>query len=170
MREMAYDSGAGTPFDWPPYIGYGRAPYASVDAGPFAFSAGSAGVAVGAFGWVDPDSGRVSNADIPGGKFGLVLPQPRLLDPLFTTRSYVNGFMQIVLRPGMPVVLAAVGDFLVYFPQGGRAGSQVYADSITGLPYATPDRPNAVATNWTLMQNGGPGARLRISSFTKPFN
>lgn len=163
-------SGAGTPFEYPLFDGYGRAPYASVVVGALAVLAGANGVAVGAFAWVDSESGLASNAVIDGAAMGLVLPVPRIWDWEVATTSYANGFPQRVLRPGMTCVVAANGDFRPVFPQGGVAGMQVYADPATGLPYAGQAQPNYVASGWTLMQNGGPRARLRMSSSVQPFN
>lgn len=169
MREPSY-SGGGTPFDWPLFIGYGRPPYASVDAGPFALTAGPNGLAVGAFAWVNPVNGQASNAQVEGGKFGFVLPVPRLADPEVATTSCANGFPQRVLRPGMACVVGAVGEFEAAFPQGAQVGMQVYVDPATGLPYTNSNGGAYIGTRWTAMQNCGARARARISSFVSPFN
>jgi hypothetical protein len=169
MREPIY-SGGGTPFNWPLFNGYGRPPYASVDAGPFALTSGADGLAIGAFAWVDPDTGQARNTEITGGKFGFVLPVPWLGDPEVATFSCVNGFMQRVLRPGMACVIAAIGEFQALFPQGAQVGMQVYADPATGLPYTNSNGGAYIATKWTAMQGCGGRSRARISSFISPFN
>lgn len=182
---LARIDGAGTPFDWPEAIGYGRAPYASLSAGAWQFTAGPAGVALGTFGWVDPDSGLVSNTLIPGALLGVILPVPLALK---WSRTVVRGPYRF-LRHGLGCIVAAVGNFAVRLPLGGQIGAQIYADSTTGLPYAAGtfnqpsmddseitmdsaavrmDQTPYVPTGWTLMQSGAAGARLRISSFVKP--
>lgn len=172
MRE-AYYSGGGTPFDWAPFIGYGRPPYASIVVGPFAILAGPSGVAVGSFGWVDPGSGLVTNSLVEGAPLGFVLPLVFLGDPNVATWSVANGFRQRVLRSGMACAVAAKGDFRMHFQRGGNAGTRVYVDGLTGLPYAEgtfSEAPDYIPTPWTLMQTGGPAGMLRISSFVPPFN
>lgn len=169
MREPLY-SGGGTPFNWPLFNGYGRPPYASVDAGPFALTAGANGLAIGAFAWIDPATGQSFNAEISGGKFGFVLPIPWLGDPEVATLSCANGFPQRILRPGMACVIAAIGEFRALFPQGAKVGMQVYADPTTGLPYTTSNGGAYIATKWTAMQTCAARARARISSFISPFN
>lgn len=169
MREPYY-AGGGTPFDWPLFIGYGRPPYACIDAGPFAILAGPDGVAVGSFGWVNPTNGLVTNTQVDGAALGFVLPVAWLGDPEVATWSCANGFRQRVLRPGMNCVVAAVGEFVPTFPQGAQVGSQVYVDPATGLPYTDSNSGAYVATQWTAMQSCGARASARISSFVSPFN
>lgn len=170
MRGEPLYSGAGTPFDWPLFNGYGRPPYASIDAGPFAIVAGPSGVAIGAFGWVNPDNGQVTNTQVAGAALGFVLPVVRLEDPNVATWSRANGFPQRVLRPGMGCVVAAIGEFMPVFPQGAVVGSQVYVDPTTGLPYTDSNGGAYIGTNWTAMRSCGARSRGRISSFVSPFN
>jgi hypothetical protein len=169
----AYRAGAGSPFEWWPTLGYDRQPYANVISGPWALTAGPDGVQIGVFGWADPNTGEVSNAQIDGGLLGFVLPVTGLYN---WQRVYPQapatgcGPPAFILRPGMQCVLAAAGDFLTRFALGAQAGQQVFADADTGAPYGG-NPGGAVATPWTVMQNAcGCNALLRISSFAKPFN
>ena len=171
MLTDAQLDGAGTPFDWPEAIGYGRAPFASFPAGFLACVAGPNGVAVGCFGWVDPDNGQVSNAQIPDAPMGFVLPMANpynLWERVYIRRAF--PFPQMVIRPGVRCVVASVGDFRAKFPDGGQVGTQVFADPATGLPYSGNTTGSYIATPWTLCQSGGAGASLRISQMVKPFN
>lgn len=190
---MAYArlSGAGTPFDWPEAIGFDRAPYASAIGGFDAFHAGPNGVAVGAFAWVNPDTGEADNVQTEGFPFGLVLPlasQYNLWERAYM--RYAPPFPQMIVRPGVACVVAMRGNFSIKFSQGGDAGQPVYADPLTGLAYSGPamlpvldSNGNAVIdsngnpvystggvlTPWVLAQSGGCNQRLRVSTFINPF-
>jgi hypothetical protein len=163
--------GAGTPFNWPAAIGYGRQPFANVVAGDGALAAGPNGVQMGIFAWADPDSGQVSNVQMPGGLLGFVLPVIGLYNwqrcmPT-PPGSLVRG---LVLRAGMQCVMGAAGDFLTVFPFGGQAGQQVFTDPATGVPYSG-NPGGLVPTPWTVMETGCRcNATLRISSFSAPLN
>jgi hypothetical protein len=170
MRVATLD-GAGTPFDWPEAIGYGRQPFASFPAGAWQCVAGPNGAAVGCFGWIDPASGKVSNSLIEGALMGIVLPHANrynLWERVYIRRSF--PFSQMVTRPGVGCVVASVGDFNLKFPNGGEAGTQVFADPSTGLPYSGNTTGSYIQTSWTLTQSGRPGTRLRISQMVQPFN
>lgn len=162
--------GAGTPFEWPIAVGHGRAPFASFPAGPAGCVAGPQGVVLGIFGWVDRTTLQVSNVQAGGAQLGFVLPTFNMWNLQRVKPQWIEGFgRQLLLRPGLECVVAVAGDFLTQFPLGGQAGSQVFADPATGIPYAN-NPGGLVATPWTLMQNGGCNAQLRISSFVKPVN
>jgi hypothetical protein len=163
--------GAGTPFNLPQAIGYGRQPYACYPAGKGGCVAGPSGVVMGIFGWLDPVALQVSNLYSAGFPLGFVLPVFNLwnFQRVFAQFSPLTG-SELVLRQGMECVLAVQGDFLARFPLGAQAGNQVWTDPATGLPYDA-DGGGYVATPWTLMQGSCEcGARLRISSFVKPLN
>lgn len=171
MRLAALD-GAGTPFDWEEANGFGRQPFVSLSCGPCSPVAGPNGLAIGAFCWLDPDTGQASNSFSDGTLLGFVLP---LANPYNRwQRAFIRPsfpFAQMVIRPGVGCVIAAAGVFHAKFPQGGQSGSQVYADPNTGLPYVLTDGSSGlIATPWTLMRGGAPGSRLPISTFVKPFN
>lgn len=196
MRNLARLDGAGTPFDWPEAIGYGRQPFVSMPSGAWMCVAGPDGLAVGAFCWVDPDTGEASNVQAEGALLGFALPVANPYN--LWERAFIrapcglNPFAQQIVRPGVQCVIAIAGDFIVKFPQGGAAGSKIGASPFTGLPY-TGGCPSFVTdsdgeivfdsygnpviasvatipTPWTLAQGGGPGSRLRMSSFIQPFN
>ena len=168
MREPYY-AGGGTPFDWVPFNGYGRPPHTSVSVGARNIHAGPNGVAVGAFAWVDPETGDVSNSQIEG-VLGFVLPVNRIGDPFETTRSRANGFPQLLIRASLACVVAATGDFDAFFPAGANAGAQVFADPATGLPYTVNPNQSYVPTPWTACRDCRPLSRARISTSIKPFN
>jgi hypothetical protein len=172
MNRLAQYDGAGTPYDWPEAIGMGRQPYASLTVGPFTcIAAGPNGVAIGAFCWVDPDTGEANNTQSPGTLLGFVLPLANRYN--LWERVYMRygwPFAQQVIRPGVACVVAQAGVFSPKFPNGGQVGTQVFADPATGLPYSGNTADAYVATPWTLAQSGGPGARLRMSSFLNPFS
>jgi hypothetical protein len=136
--------------------------------------AGPQGLAIGAFCWFDPDTGQASNVQSAGTILGLVLPLPNrynLWERVYT-QFPVDGlppFPQQIIRPGVSCVIAQSGVFSPRFPNGGQVGTQVFADPATGLPYSGNPTGTYIATPWTLAQSGGPGYRLRISGFIKPF-
>ena len=194
MNRVAQYGGAGTPFDWEQANGFGRQPFVSLSCGPWSPVAGPSGLAIGAFCWLDPDTGQASNSFTSNALMGFVLPlenRYNLWQRAFIRPSF--PFAQMVIRPGIECVIAAVGCFQAKFPEGGEAGSRVYADPQCGLPYAvsgteltpvsmdeapitmddsnvTMDQPNLIPTRWTLMQSGCPGSRLLMSAFVQPFN
>jgi hypothetical protein len=189
--QLARLEGAGSPFEWPlDTFGHGRQPFAAFPAGPGGISVGQNGLVIGCFAWVDPASLEASNQQISGGALGLVLPVPGVMAPWKWDRAFVlpppeaclppglspGGYSpplqpqanpalypQIVLRPGTSCVIATAGDFRVRFPVGAVAGSRVWTDPQSGLPYDS-DLGGFIETPWTVMQSGGAGARLRISS------
>jgi hypothetical protein len=169
MSHAAHYGGAGTAFDWPEADGFGRQPFASLSCGPWSPVAGPAGLAIGAFAWLDPDTGQATNTFAPNTLLGFVLP---LANPYNRwQRAFVQPgvpFAQMLIRPGVACVLAASGCFRAKFPQGGQAGQQVYADPNTGLPYMA--GPGLIATPWVLMRSGQPNSRIPMSTFAQSFN
>lgn len=169
--------GAGTPFNWNEANGFGRQPFVSLTVGPWAaVAAGPNGVAVGAFCWVDPDTGEASNVQVPNTLFGFCLPLANRYN--LWERAYVQypdpvtgtpPFPQEVIRPGVACTVAAAGVVAAKFPLGGQAGVQVFTDPATGLPYSGNVTGGYAATPYTLTQSGGPGCRLLMSSFVTPF-
>jgi hypothetical protein len=161
--------GAGTPFNYPEAIGYQRAPFSNVIAGDSGLTASPNGVAINLFAWADPNSGLVSNAFTPGFLIGLVLPILWAGDPRRTFVQFGSPFPLRLIRSGLGVAMASAGNFRTRFAGGGQAGSRVWADPVTGLPYADSNSGAYIATPWTLMQSGGCNASLQISSFAEPF-
>jgi hypothetical protein len=172
-------AGAGTPFQNYQATGYDRQPYACYSAGLNQLQAAAAGVMMGVFGWADPGSGLVSNGYSAGQQLGFVLPTFNgwnwqraywydANDPDDTPdiTSPVSG---MILRGGMPVVLAVQGDFYTPFPNGATAGARVWADPVYGLAYCA-DGGGYIQTPWVCMQNRSGGCAARISSFATSFN
>lgn len=173
MGGFSNPDGAGTPFDWQEAIGFGRAPYASLVSGAWHCIAGPNGVAMGAFGWADPDTGQVNNQQSDGTQLGIVLPLAERYN--LWERAYIRyglSFPQLVIRSGFRCIVAVAGDFKLKFPQGGQIGMQVYTDPTTGLPFSGPVPYGAggIKTPWVLAQSGPPNTRLRVSSFIQAFS
>jgi hypothetical protein len=185
LGALQYGSG------YPQQGGIGFNPYASVPA-PLARSwlAGAAGVALNRFAWGDPASGLVANVYEPATLFGLAIPQPYRVARNGWNLAYWNQ-RALILRQGMGLVLAAIGDFWVRFPGGAIVGSQVFAAMADGTPWVmqpvldsngqivldshgqpvlSSQAPGgAFATPWTAMTCAQPGGAALISSFSKPF-
>lgn len=168
--------GAGTAFDWPEAIGFGRQPFVSASLGPWQAQAGPQGLAIGSFGWIDLDTGLITNTYVDGTKLVFVLP---LANPynawervFIQPPNFETGFppfAQMIIRPGVACITAVSGVFAPKFPSGGQAGAQVYADPATGLPYSGNVTGTYLPTPWTLTRSGGCGAKLLMSSFLAPF-
>ena len=179
--------GAGTPFDWPVSIGYERPPLACYAAGGFSAVAGAAGVAHGIFGWVAPD-GTVGNSYVADGVLAFILPVLNAYNwqrvyPSFPVGSQINlsglptdpytnnaPFPLQVIRQGNPVVPAVMGTFNSKFPAGALAGSPVWVDPDTGLPYGSQAQPTYIQTGWTVMRTGGASCVLTIASLMPPLS
>ena len=176
FERLARLEGAGTPFDWPEAVGFGRQPFVSLPSGPWMCVAGPQGVAIGAFCWVNPDTGEASNTQSAGTLIGFCLPHANpynLWERVaiqYPNESLQPPFPQQIVRPGVRCVVAASGVFSPKFPLGGQVGTLVYTDPATGLPYSGNVTGNYVATSYTLAQSGGPNCRLRMSSFIQPFS
>jgi hypothetical protein len=174
FERLSRFDGAGTPFDWPEAVGFGRQPYASFLCGPWACVAGPQGLAIGAFCWTDPDTGQASNVQADGTILSFVLPlanQYNIWERVYVQYPVdgVPPFPQQIIRPGVACVIAVSGVFSPKFPFGGQVGNQVYADPATGLPYSGNVTGGYIATPYTLAQSGGPNCSLRMSSFIQPF-
>ncbi len=124
---------------------------------------GASDIAVGRFAWSDPITGEVSNAQIAGGRFGLV--QPRFgLWPLTYLQPNPPGPPVRMLRAGKPCTLYTSGDFYVRFPQGASTRSTVYIDPATGIVYAS-QTGGLIQTNWITCQNVRPNCLGVISPY-----
>lgn len=174
MRPGVY-AGAGTPFQNYEAIGYDRQPFACYSAGLNQLQATASGLMMGVFGWADPAAGLVSNAYTAGFVLGFVLPTfngwnwqrcyPYCYDPSVSGPP-ISG---MILRGGMPLVLAVQGDFYTPFINGATAGAQVWADPVYGLAYCA-DGGGYVKTPWVCMQTLPAGCAARISTFATSFN
>jgi hypothetical protein len=168
--------------------GRGYNPFACVPS-PLAFApvAGPDGVSLNRFGWLDPDTGEVSNIYEAGALLGLILPQPYRYARNGWNLAYWSAGA-LILRSGQMVTLAAQGDFWVRFAGGAMPGQQVWADindgsagagaipmwtadsnTVTADSYYTADGAMGVYTPWTVMTYAPPGAPALISSWAKPF-
>lgn len=119
---------------------------------------GASDIATGRFGWSDPVTGAVSNAQIAGGQLGIVMPQ-RGGWLLTYTQQGVR-----YLRAGKPVTLWASGDFYLRFPQGALIGNPVWVDPATGIAYGA-DGGGYVRTKWTVITNTAPGCLGIVSPY-----
>jgi len=171
-----FTSGAGTPFQVYQATGYDRQPFASYSAGLNQLQVSAAGAMMGVFAWADPATGLVSNAQpADPAHLGFLLPT---FNGWNWQRAYpycpapplpgapITG---LILRPGMPCVLAVQGDFYTPFPNGAVAGAKVWADPLYGIAYCA-DGGGYIQTPWVCMQNLPGGGPARISSFATPFN
>lgn len=163
MRTPAL-AGAGTPFQNFNATGFDRQPYASFSAGLNQLQAAAAGLMMGVFGWADPSSGLVSNAQVIGGQLGFVLPTFNGWNWQRTYWSCSGPVPGTILRPGMPCVLAVQGDFYTPFPNGASVSARVWVDPVYGLAYCA-DGGGYIQTPWTCMQNQPAGCAARISTF-----
>lgn len=137
-----------------------RNPYASVTS---ARAAGPIDLAMGRFGWVDPDTGDVSNTLVSPGALGIVVPRFGLWSVVYLQRGVRY------LRSGKPVTVADTGDFFLRFPAGAYFGNTVYADPATGIASAF-DPGGYVATKWQVMTNTAPGALGKVSPYLQAGN
>ncbi len=119
------------------------------------------GLAVGVFGWADPETGLAANERTdPRQLLGFVLPVYNGVCAIRRThtRAYV--------RPGYGVTLCAAGDFWARFDAGAQAGQPVYASLVDGAVisgYAA----GAELTPWFVATNAGPGGLAIITTWSK---
>jgi hypothetical protein len=136
-------------------------PRAVILAGVSSFRAASPdGLAVGVFGWADPDTGYAANERTGDQQLlGFVLPVWEGSYPVFRPygrRAYV--------RPGYQVTLCSGGDFWAKFDAGAEVGAPVYASIVDGSAisgYAA----DAELTRWTVATPAAPGELAIITSY-----
>lgn len=127
------------------------------------------GVAVGIFGWANVATGRALNVRTAStDRLGFVLP------PSWQGAQPANGWLYAyrdedtglwMIRPGLPVTLAARGDFWTRFPGGATRGVSVYANPVDGTPisgYAD----DAELTPWNVVTSAAPGQLAIISTWS----
>lgn len=164
-----------------------RNPYASMVASAAGqMTAGVDGVILGRFGWVDPDTGQVSNVyGGAGQQLGFVMPRWGTWAALYCQ----DGTW--VLREGLMVTLASRGDFWARFPGGCFAGQAVFANLLDGTAvtgvlgpewsadsetvtadaiYYTADGGGFQLTQWTAVDFVAPNELGRITSWQPPFS
>lgn len=119
------------------------------------------GLAVGVFGWCNPDTGYASNAKTSDASLlGFVLPtyggwQRLRITP---TRQFI--------RPGLEVTLCSAGDFYTLFPYGSLPGQPVYASIVDGTPISGYS-DDAQLTPWSVVTQTAPGGLAIISTWSK---
>lgn len=101
-------------------------PWFSLDAGPNQLVAGSGGLIVGRFAWVDP-SGTYAVNNGTGQPSGFV---HRDQQGLITTYLQAYG---MTVPEGFPVTLMAGGDFWAVCSSAAQIGQKVYVNYATGL-------------------------------------
>lgn len=108
-------------------------PRATTLAGPGALVAGPAGVSVGKFAWIAPDTRTVSNfASAPNAPDGFVHREQQALITVYLQDA------SNVIPEGFPVTLHSAGDFWVYNngPSALTKGATVYAGYADGGAYS----------------------------------
>jgi len=115
---------------------------------------GATDLIVGRFGWADPVTGEVSNAQIAGAPLGVVMPRPGTWALTYCQPAPPGyGPPYRYLRAGKPVTLWVSGDFYLRFVQGAQIGNRVYADPATGLAYGSNVGGGFVETQFTVTTN-----------------
>lgn len=118
------------------------------------------GLAVGVFGWADPDTGYAANERTNAGQvLGFVIPVWEGTYPVFRSAR-----RRAFVRPGYQVTLCSGGDFWAKFDGGAVVGADVYASLVDGSAisgYAA----NAELTRWTVATSAPPGELAIITSY-----
>lgn len=156
---------------------------------PFASSLGSwraapGGLLQGRFGFGDPSTGLVTNA-APAGPYelGVVIPYDstnnangdvvggpaKFGGPLarWTWQTWDKTAKAWRLREGLMATLMPNGNFFLKFAGGANYGDTVYASTIDGTAVSGSGLPNTVATAFKVVQPGGPGKLVVVSSSAK---
>ncbi len=120
---------------------------------------GAVDIAVGRFGWSDPVTGEVSNAQIENGQLGIIMPRPGRWDLTYWQRGIYY------LRAGKPVTLWVSGDFYLRFPQAAFIGNTVWVDPATGIAYGSNVTGGYVQTKFTVTTNASVGGLAVVSPY-----
>lgn len=137
----------------------------SVLAGPGALRAGG-DLLQGRFGWADPVTGLVTNAQGAGTLLGLVLPKVRPPVRRFSqqwTWAYTDAGGLTYIRSGIGVTLVSNGNYCVRFPAGAVVGEVVYADILDGHAVSG-EADGSFQTPWTVAVGCTPGCLGEIST------
>jgi hypothetical protein len=156
------------------------APFASALGGTGAWRAAPGGLLQGRFGWGDPATGLVSNAQqtaqdalgvviplesinyanggVVGGPARLGGPQAR-----WTWMTWDRGNMAWRLRAGLVVTLMPTGAFYLRFAGGANYGDTVYASQADGSAVSGA-ASGTVATRFKVCQNAGRGLAIVSSN------
>jgi hypothetical protein len=136
-------------------------PRAVTLAGVSAFRAAAPdGLAVGVFGWADPDTGYAANERTSAGQIlGFVIP---VYDGAWPVQRLPGR--RAFVRPGFQVTLCSGGDFWAKFDAGAEVGAPVYASIVDGSAisgYAA----DAELTRWVVATAAAPGELAIISTY-----
>lgn len=119
------------------------------------------GVALGRFGWYNPNTGLVLNTRTTAeDQIGVTLPQCGCWE-----RIYFNHGVRYI-RTGKPLTLITAGPFYLRFAGGAYAGQPVYASLDDGTASSGPIT-NSELTSWLVTSNCSPGQLAIISSTAK---
>ncbi|MBS1103536.1 hypothetical protein JK202_11000 [Gluconobacter sp. Dm-62] len=141
-------------------------PRRSAIPGPMGFIAGTAGVAVAAFGWVQADGVTVLNKPIASeAPTGFVLR-----DQTGLITAYL-GESTMLLPSGFNVQLMTGGDYFAVASTAATPGQAVYASTTdgtlqTGAVGTVPE--GTVATGFIVTQGGAAGSTIIISGAVAP--
>lgn len=135
-------------------------PVDTMVAGPGQLVVPSGGLTVGAFAFVTPTTGVVTQAYTTGQLIGFV---GRRQDGLITTFLAENVY---TLQPGFMLTLFTGGDFWTKFAVAAPTpGVPVYANTTTGA--AQVSATNGVLTQFVLGSVAGTGELAKISTYIK---
>ena len=135
-------------------------PYHTLLSGEGSFKAGTNGVNVGTFAWVDKTNGTVQNVAIAGARFGFV---GRMNIGVAT--EYL-GESSMKINKGLGVTLYDGGDFWAVFKDGAVIGEKVYALNAYGtVVSSSKDVAGATDTGFIVQSKADAGGVAKISKF-----
>lgn len=143
-------------------------PRRSAIPGSLGFRAGTGGVSVGAFGWVQADGVTVLNKPV-----GTEAPTGFVLRDQTGLITEYLGESTMTLLDGWNVQLMTGGDYFAVATTAATAGQAVYASTTdgtltTGAAGTVPD--GTVATGFVVTQGGAIGATIIISGAIAPIS
>ena len=143
-------------------------PRRSAIPGSLGFRAGAAGVAVGAFGWVQADGVTVLNKPV-----GTEAPTGFVLRDQTGLITQYLGESTMTLLSGWNVQLMTGGDYFAVASTAATPGQAVYASTTdgsikTGAAGTAPS--GSVATGFVVTQGGAAGATIIISGAVAPIS
>lgn len=160
-------------------------PFSSVLGGAGSWRAGPDGILQGRFGFGNPATGFVMNAQqTPADSLGIIIPlqsvnganggviggPAALGGPLaaWTWQTWDRVYKAWRLREGLVATLMNRGNFWLKFASGANYGDTVYA-SLTDGSAISGDPTGAAETSFFVVSNGGAGCLAQVSSTAKFF-
>lgn len=137
-------------------------PYHTLLAGEGNLKAGSDGVTIGRFAFVNETAGTVSNAQANAGdRFGFVRRDQYAIIQEYLAES------TLVVPAGFGVTLYDGGDFWARFTAGAVIGQTVYASTTDGsvLSAATAPASGYIDTGFKVASNAANGELAKITKF-----